>query len=490
MSAVSTQNSVTASTRNTLSYKLAEATRAGQALATGKAIQSASQDTTGLAIGSNLRSNYDTLNVVLTGIKQSQSMLYIAEQGLRSAYDTATQMTQVLAKAKLGFMNDDLIRTTLSPTYVALKAEIDRIANAVNFNNQTLLNGDRTNPNSTRYKASTVTQNTNPDWKSAQTSISIPVGTVISTDGLSVSIDGAAATTGIKIDADSASTAEVINVANYSNSGTKTALTDASFILRNVKVSWVSGGTAKEGRTDITITNQDLAINSTAIAQNMITGTMDDVTIAATPAGGKPVMLTNFRIKDTDGTYKRSNTTGATIGAGKELNLSGATGTIENVVQQYTLSGGRLGQTKFNFVTGTDLNNSVIQVEFPDITLSHLIPALTTANYTQDVAPATLTMLGSEAEADQDIALVQSLVNTLVVELGKVGAQQKRFLNMTNQLETQLEETFKAQGEILNTDIAKTTEDFARANLETVIAINMIKQLIDTSINNLRLFFN
>ena len=126
---------------NVLSKNVNDSMRSSVAMATGYAILHACEDTTALAIGSSMQGGLNVLNIVEKGIEQSQSMLYIAEAGIKAIHDTVTQMNQISAKAKLGFMNKELIEETLSASFMQLKAEIDRIANSVDFNGQKLLNG-------------------------------------------------------------------------------------------------------------------------------------------------------------------------------------------------------------------------------------------------------------------------------------------------------------------------------------------------------------
>ena len=133
--------SLTGPIRQSLSNSLSEASRSGIAMATGDAILHAYQDPTGLAIGSSMKSEYNVLSIITTGMEQSQSMLYIAEAGIKDAYKVVTEMYEILARAKLGYMTDDLIENTLSKTYQQYKDELDRIANSVDFNGQKLLNG-------------------------------------------------------------------------------------------------------------------------------------------------------------------------------------------------------------------------------------------------------------------------------------------------------------------------------------------------------------
>lgn len=138
---VSVLNSYSVSTRQALSNSLSDAALAATKMATGEGIQHAYEDPTGLAIGSSMKGDLDVLKIVYTGIKQTQSMVYIAEEGMKAIHGTMSKLNQVLAKAKLGYMTDALVQSTLSPTYIQLKEEINRIADSIDFNGQKLLNG-------------------------------------------------------------------------------------------------------------------------------------------------------------------------------------------------------------------------------------------------------------------------------------------------------------------------------------------------------------
>ncbi len=479
MSGVSLNTSYTASTRVALSDNMQEASRAAIAMSTGNAITHAYEDPTGLAIGSSMRAEYDVLSIVATGIEQSKSMLYVAEDGIKSVYNSVTQMNQILARAKLGYMTDELIKNTLAPTYVQLKNEVNRIADAITFNGQNLLNG--TGGKVTIATRSTVQATPTLGFTSAEVLLpNIKLGA-----GITASVNGGAAG------------------AISFNGGNE--------ITSNVQLS---GGTISASSTAVTISGATLTISGVTIsdataAPNTKTCTADvklsNVTITITPDSMTP----------TDGVLSTATATKTVVtqfDASKELSISNIQGTgsafiqtitgitgaaytptvvnaankvtqVNTVDAYYPLTGGIGGKSTFEFVTGSDLNHSIIDVDFPNVKLSDasgmagLVSTLNTNYFTDTSAPTDLTNLTSRADADTDIPLVAALADQLIIFLDNIGAYQKRFMNIQSQLTTSVEQLDLAQGAILNTDLAKETENFGRASVKVNVAIAMLNNL-------------
>lgn len=453
MSGVSLQTSYTASTRVALSNNMQKASLAAIAMSTGNAITHAYQDPTGLAIGSNMKSNYEILSIIANGIEQSQSMLYIAEDGLKSAYNVVTQMNQVLARAKLGYMTDDLIQKTLSPTYQQLKAEINRIADSIEFNGQKLLNGSGGISNAPVATASQIA--TSPTYEFSSSSVSL--ANIVLT-GI-VGTTNAGNLTGIT---PSNINVDLGTIAYDSTTGT-TTITDATIILSGATLTDINNDTCI---ATVTLTGVTLS-TANAPASGVITGPLTIGSI-----GGSSVLITN-----TSGGI--TSIGGFTVGG-----ATNTSATIDSIETYYPLTGGILSTSTFNFVTGADLNNSTVKVSLPNIKLNNsnsgvigIISALNTKYNINPSNPSDLTNLMSAFDADNDIPLIQALADELITQLDNIGAYQSRFINISSQLSTAVEQVDLAQGVILNTDLSKEIEIFTRSSVETNVAIAMLKNL-------------
>jgi flagellin len=159
-------------------------------LSSGMRINRAGDDAAGLAISEKMRGQIRGLNQAARNSQDAISMIQTAEGGLNEVHDILQRMRELAVQAS----NSTLVtedRESVGEELVALKAEIDRIADDTEFNGKSILDGS----------LSTSLDATNSD---------INIGTVISTDTLvisSVDVSSAAAgTTFTLIDADDAIT--------------------------------------------------------------------------------------------------------------------------------------------------------------------------------------------------------------------------------------------------------------------------------------------
>ena len=452
MSGVSLRTSYTASTRVALSNNMQEASRAAIAMSTGNAITHAYEDPTGLAIGSNMKANYDVLSIVATGIEQSQSMLYIAEDGLKAAYNIVTQMNQVLARAKLGYMTDDLIQKTLSPTYRQLKAEINRIADDIEFNGQKLLNGS----GGTQNAATVSTVATTPTYDFSDSSVSLA--------DIGLTATGTLNTTGTISSITNPSSITVDGGAITYDSTNGTTVTGATIVISGATITDSTGNTCI---ATVTLTGVDLSTTTTPAS-----GAINDaLTIDMTNA------TSSVNITNSSGGITSITTFSATA-------ATNVASTIDNIYTYYPLTGGVGATSEFQFVTGADLTASIVKVDFPNIRLTNsnsgiqgIISTLNTQYNINSNDPSDLTELTGSADADLDIPIVQALADELITQLDNIGAYQQRFMNISSQLSTAVEQIDLAQGAILNTDLSKQIENFTRASVETNVSIAMLKNL-------------
>jgi len=455
--------SLTGQIRQSLSNSLSEASRSGIAMATGNAILHAYQDPTGLAIGSSMKSEYNVLSIITTGMEQSQSMLYIAEAGIKDAYKVVTEMYEILARAKLGYMTDDLIEDTLSKTYQQYKDELDRIADSVDFNGQKLLNGTG---GTVDLGVKATAGLANYDYDKVTLSLD-PKGAALA-DGTGT-INGASGALKFQPNNMTITGGTLVRGATGGTGGagaTTNTLKDAQIEI-DVQVTGPKGET---GTTTIKI--QGVEIIFTSANGDLSAATGPKITIPATS------VIQTSPVKGTGSTPINSLSVAKT-GA---LTLTGIT--ASNVVTTYPISGGRQSSSSFKFVTGTNFNQDLIQTSFPNIKLgtskgiTGMIESLNIQDSNSNIVPKNLTNLKNSQDADTDAPIVRALMAKFITCLDDVGASQARFINIINQLQTSCEELDSAQGAILNSDLAKEAENFARASTEVTIAISTLQRQI------------
>ena len=113
-------------------------------LSSGLRINRAADDSAGLAISQRLRSQVDGLKMASQNAEQAKNMVQTAEGFLGEIHNMLGRMRELAVQAASDTV-DDTNRASLNAEFVLLRAEIDRIASAAEYNQQKLLDGTFTN---------------------------------------------------------------------------------------------------------------------------------------------------------------------------------------------------------------------------------------------------------------------------------------------------------------------------------------------------------
>ena len=481
MTTVSINSSQTTAIRAALADGLTSANLAGTKMATGDAIIHAYEDGPSWTIGENMKQNVNVKKIAYGGIEQSQSMFYIAEYGIKSIYDTVSQMKEILAQAKLGYMTDDLIKTTLSPTYVQLKQEINRIADSINFNGKTLLNGQSGSKNAgTASSKATTTASYVSNGNSATTLAAfmtndITVSAGIVTGGTPGDITFAVTANGVA--APTVSGGTIITEANGD-----VIVSGAQLLLTGITATDKTAPTAKTATGNLVVDNVTItfkvgefdytngAIKSkTGKAPVVSELTYADLSFTPTDSGGGLNAISDF---------KPSSTAGATPIT--PLITTGDGSSISNLTAEYAISGGIPATSGFSLVTGSDLRRDVVILDMPNLRLTKsndVLGMMDTLNTTAPKKSTDLTDLRNTADADTDIPLVEQLLDDILGNMNVIGAYETKIINIIKQLQSDIAELDNAQGVFLNADLTEVTAAFTTAIVKINIAIATLKQL-------------
>lgn len=109
-------------------------------LSSGLRINRAADDSAGLAISQRLRSQVDGLKQASRNAEYAKNMVQTAEGFLGELHNMLGRMRELAVQAASDSVDDDN-RTSLNAEFILLRAEIDRIASAAEYNNQKLLDG-------------------------------------------------------------------------------------------------------------------------------------------------------------------------------------------------------------------------------------------------------------------------------------------------------------------------------------------------------------
>lgn len=109
-------------------------------LASGSRITKASDDASGLAIGTRIQSDVTVLSQASTNASQATAILQTADGGLSRISDILQRMKSLATQSNSGSVTDSE-RTYINSEYTELSDEIDGIAQSTRYNGVSLLDG-------------------------------------------------------------------------------------------------------------------------------------------------------------------------------------------------------------------------------------------------------------------------------------------------------------------------------------------------------------
>ena len=141
MSLVINHNLMSMNTARNLTAAYGRLGTSVQRLSTGLRINSAADDAAGLAIRESMRSEIAALNQGVRNAQDAISMIQTAEGAMAVIDEKLIRMKELAEQAATGTYTNEQ-RLIIHSEFAAMAAEIDRIANATDFNGVKLLNGN------------------------------------------------------------------------------------------------------------------------------------------------------------------------------------------------------------------------------------------------------------------------------------------------------------------------------------------------------------
>ena len=129
-------------TARSLSSAYSNLSNSVKRLSTGLRINSAADDAAGLAIREQMRSDIASLNQGVRNAQDGISLIQTAEGALGVIDEKLIRMKELAEQAATGTYTDEQ-RLIIQSEFSAMAAEIDRIANATDFNGVKLLDGNQ-----------------------------------------------------------------------------------------------------------------------------------------------------------------------------------------------------------------------------------------------------------------------------------------------------------------------------------------------------------
>ena len=258
-------------------------------LASGLKLNRAADDAAGLSVREGMRAEISGLKVNVSNAEQATNLIQVAEGSLNEVNAILVRMRELAVQSSSSTVTD-LNRESIQAEFTQLTTEIDRIAQATQYNNQTLLTGfgNEVDSTSTALTASNNTGVTGIAVSGAaagtyvfadsgsDSEITLGNGTVTQTIRIATMLDGTDVATGSQIVANFDRLGVQVTLAGPSVSNATGAYTDGDLNTENIVVTEATGGSFQVGPTDNAFNR--IEVN---VADMSATGTELNLTTAA-----------------------------------------------------------------------------------------------------------------------------------------------------------------------------------------------------------------
>ena len=257
ISALSARGQLNANNR-TLGQKL-------ERLASGLRINRAADDAAGLSVREGMRAEISGLKVNVTNAEQASNLLQVAEGSLNEVNAILVRMRELAVQSSSSTVTDQN-RESIQAEFSQLTQEIDRIAQATVYNEQTLLTGfgntvnDGTSTSVTASNTSGVTDvrisgaatgtYTFVDDDNTDGLVTLGNGTVTQTISLSTQLDGSVVATGSEIIANFDRLGVQVKLAGAEVEDATGIYNDGDLDSQTIVVDSGTGGSFQVGPTD------------------------------------------------------------------------------------------------------------------------------------------------------------------------------------------------------------------------------------------------
>lgn len=317
-------------------------------LSSGNRIIRASDDVSGLAIGTVLGTTVSTLRTVLTSTSQAGSLLAIADGGLKNIGEILQRQKSLAVQANTGTLSDNE-RAFLQEEFSNLTSEINRIVDNTNFNGIQLLDGSI-------FDQADLTTNVSDALGEGSGKGSVATGTIVfsgvPTAGESVTINGfkiyfTAVGGGRNVQIGGSATATADNLVAFLNSTDIAELKEATYSNSSGTITVTHRQTGTIGNS---FTLVDGATNMTVSGATLTGGANGDLEANAT-IGSATVTIGSSDVIG-DSIITTVNTTAQAFATGT---VTFTTGDATNANDTVTING-----VVFTYVTAPDTTNELV----------------------------------------------------------------------------------------------------------------------------------
>ena len=457
-------------------------------LSSGYKINRAGDDAAGLAISEKMRAQITGLNKAQDNAKDGISLVQTAEGALTEVHDMLNRMYSLAEQSANGTYDNETDRAQMQKEVEQLKSEIDRVADASNFNGIKLLDGSMsasTVAKPFQFTADNVSglvggqSLTINDAVQNEQTVAFNAGTSASAGSGSVVInylDGNGDVQTVEVDIPDFTTAKNISLNDIVG-----ALNSNSQLSSLFNIS-VEGGNsikfqAKEGGAASDVGKPGQA-NIQTISLNLITEdgkTIQNSASLAAPAdskAGTDANVANLTNAFQEGDYVNINGVKYTYSKGADGNDGATFGSLDALV----IAASKNGVT-INTGDGTmKLSGSALNLQIGDTSddFNHLKVSINDAH----VKALGLSKLdiSSQGGAKKSLDMIKDAINVVSDIRGTLGATQNRLDHTINNLSVMQENIQDAESTIRDTDIAEEMMDYTKNNILIQSAQAMLAQ--------------
>ena len=475
MSLTINTNLASLNAQRNLDHSQASLTTSLQRLSSGLRINSAKDDSAGLSISERMGSQIRGLNQAARNANDAISLAQTTEGNL-AEISNVLQRIREIAVQSANDTNTTADRTSLQNEVTSLTAEIDRIANAAQFNGSNLLDGSFTSKtfqvgaNSGQSIAVAISGAKNSD-------LGLTGSATVSVAGSTAALSFTPTTTTISGIAIGSLSDDGVSYVGATKSGATSTLAIANAI--NAQTTTGVSAKATTSVTSASISGHALATVAGEMSINGVDIGALAVAASAADRSAQLIVAINAKSGSTGVVATAASLTTYTLTAADGRNIaisSTATATTD----------GHSTAANIATATGFAVSNAVAITNYGQLTLTagkNIVVAGAAIGTASPIAVGTYVKSGSSTVdvssqilSSSAISQIDSAIDTINTQRATLGTVQSRFESVIANLKTSSENVSAARGRIRDTDFAAETANMTRNQVLQQAGVAMLAQ--------------
>lgn len=278
-------------------------------LASGLRVNRAADDAAGLSIREGMRAEISGLKVNVSNAEQATNLLQVAEGSLNEVNAILVRMRELAVQSSSSTVTDQN-RESIQAEFSQLTQEIDRIAQATSYNNQTLLTGFGNTVNegsSTAVSTSNTTGVTDVRISGAEAGeyefvaaddgeVTLGNGSVTQTIRLATQLDGDDVATGTQIVANFDRLGVQVTLAGAGVDGATGSYSDGDLEGTTIQIDSGTGGSFQVGPTDSAFNRIEVNVGDMTATGSKLN--LDDISVATLSSSRESITSIDLAITE------------------------------------------------------------------------------------------------------------------------------------------------------------------------------------------------